>query len=50
MSFSACSSFLHKFAFQRFKNQLKNLSFVPAFNLSAFQLKKSAEKHEQTWP
>jgi hypothetical protein len=49
MSFSAFSSFLHKLTFQRFKSQLKNLSFVSAFNFSAFRLKKSAKKHEQIW-
>jgi hypothetical protein len=44
MSFSVFSSFLQKLAFQRFKNQLKNLSFVLVFNFSAFRLKKSTEK------
>jgi hypothetical protein len=50
MSFSAFSSFLHKLAFQRSKSQLKNLLFVPDFDFSAFQLKKTAEKQEQTGP
>jgi hypothetical protein len=48
MSFSIFSSFLQKLTFQRFKSQLKSLSFVLAFGFSAFRLKKSAEKHEQT--
>jgi hypothetical protein len=48
MIFSAFSLFFQKFAFQRYKSQLKSLSFVPAFNFSTFRLKKSAEKQEQT--
>jgi hypothetical protein len=50
MRFSAFSSFLQKLAFQRFKSQLKNLSLIPVFVFSIFQLKKSTEKYEQTWP
>jgi hypothetical protein len=37
MSFSAFSSFFQKLTFQRSKSQLKNLSFISAFALSAFQ-------------
>jgi hypothetical protein len=48
VSFSDFSSFLQKFAFQRSKSQLKNLMVVPTFGFSAFQLKKLAEKQEQT--
>jgi hypothetical protein len=40
MRFSVFSSFLQKLAFQRTINQLKNLSFIPAFSFSDFQLKK----------
>jgi hypothetical protein len=50
MSFSAFSSFLQKLTFQRYKSQLKNLSFVPTSGFSAFRLKKPAEKQEQTGP
>jgi hypothetical protein len=50
VSFLAFSSFLQKFSFQRSKSQLKNLMVVPTFGFSAFQLKKLAEKQEQTWP
>jgi hypothetical protein len=48
MSFSTFSSFLQKLVFQRFKSQLKSLPFVPDFSFTAFQLKKPAEKQEQT--
>jgi hypothetical protein len=48
MGFSAFSSFLPKLTFQRSKRQLKSLRFVPAFDFSAFQLEKAAEKQEQT--
>jgi hypothetical protein len=48
MNFSTFSSFLQKLTFQCFKRQLKSLSFVFTFGLSAFQLKKSAKKQEQT--
>jgi hypothetical protein len=44
MLFSVFSLFFHKFAFQRYKIQLKSLLFIPAFDFSTFQLKKSAEK------
>jgi hypothetical protein len=47
MSFSTFSSFLQKFAFQRFKSQLKSLPFVPDFGFTAFQLKKPAEKRNK---
>jgi hypothetical protein len=47
MSFSVFSSFFQKHTFQRFKNQLKSLPFIPVFDFSALQLKKTAEKHEQ---
>jgi hypothetical protein len=50
MSFLAFSSFLQKLAFQRSKSQLKSLSFVSAFDFSAFRLEKPAEKQKQTWP
>jgi hypothetical protein len=50
MSFPAFSSFLHKLAFQRFKSQLKSLSFISAFGFSAFRLEKPAEKQTQTGP
>jgi hypothetical protein len=46
MSFSTFSSFLQKLIFQRFKSQLKNLSFAFIFSFSAFRLKKSAEKQK----
>jgi hypothetical protein len=48
MSFSAFSLFFHKLIFNRSKSQLKSLPFVHVFNLSAFRLKKLAEKKEQT--
>jgi hypothetical protein len=48
MNFSVFSLFLQKLAFQRFKSQLKSLSFVSAFGFSAFLLEKSAEKQKQT--
>jgi hypothetical protein len=50
MSFSAFSSFLQKFIFQRLKNQLKNLWFISVFAFAAFRLKKPAEKQKQTRP
>jgi hypothetical protein len=50
MNFSVFSLFLQKLAFQRFKSQLKSLSFVSAFGFSAFLLEKSAEKQKQTGP
>jgi hypothetical protein len=34
MSFSVFISFFHNLAFQRYKSQLKNLSFIFAFNFS----------------
>jgi hypothetical protein len=43
MSFLAFSSFLQKLSFERFKSQLKNLPFVPAFGFLAFRLEKLAE-------
>jgi hypothetical protein len=48
MSFSAFSSFLQKLVFQRFKSQLKILSFIFIFCFSNFQLKKSADNKKQT--
>jgi hypothetical protein len=50
MSFSAFSSFLQTLTFQRSKSQLKILPFVSAFGFSAFRLKKTSEKQEQTGP
>jgi hypothetical protein len=50
MSFLDFSSFLQKLTFQRSKRQLKSLPFVSAFAFSAFRLKKTAEKQEQTVP
>jgi hypothetical protein len=54
VSFSTFASFLQKLAFQRFKSQLKSLSFVPVFGFSVFRLEKPVEKQEQTrleaWP
>jgi hypothetical protein len=50
ISFLAFGSFPPKLTFQRYKSQLKKLSFVTAFVFSDFRLKKSAEKEEQIEP
>jgi hypothetical protein len=50
MRFSTFSSFLHKLTFYHSKNQLKNLQFASAFDFSAFQLEKPADKQKQKEP
>jgi hypothetical protein len=50
MCFLSFISFIQKLAFQRSKNQLKNLSFVTTFDFSTFRVEKLAEKQEQKRP